>query len=83
MSIASFPGHTPQGRVAWYPRLHMREIIARVYGTGSVYVSVNSLSQVTGVVWRQYRNIVSGRTNSQVWHSSWKWDRSFKLPITF
>ena len=59
MSIASFPGHTPQGIVAWYPCLHMSEIIARVYGTGSVNVSVNSLSHVTGAVWRQYTNIVS------------------------
>ena len=48
--------------MAWYPCLHMSEIIARGYGTGSVNVSVNSLSHVTGAVWRHYTNIVSRRT---------------------
>ena len=46
-------------------RLRMRDIIARVYGTWSVNVSVNGLSHVAGVVWRHYTNIVSGRTENQ------------------
>ena len=44
--LASSPGHTPPRRVAGIHCSRMREIIGRIYGIGSVNVSVNRLSHM-------------------------------------
>ena len=46
--------HPPMKEWPGIHRSHMCKIIVRVFGTVSVNVSVNGLSHVGGVVWRQH-----------------------------
>ena len=64
--LASFLGHPPPPP----PRhdsngVHHSHMRDKIYGTGSVNISMNGLSHMAGVVWRQYTNSASGRTKSQ------------------